>query len=220
MNLFYFYTKSFDMRAITFYFLCLFCLVNSYSQEYTTIKDVDSFKAKLKSNAQSMSSLQADFVQKKYLSFTEKPIQSSGKFYFKKEQNIRWETVSPTKNTVVITKNYMKIFDGKNVQQFDPKSNKMFSQMNEIMMAAIHGDLPSEKNYKFRFQESKLTYKVTMFPLNKALKEFLKEINIVFDKQKLEVIELELVEPSGDSTRSEFKNRVLNLSLSDKLFDL
>lgn len=208
------------MRFLSFLVSVLWIMSVGHAQDFSPMKDIPSFKTKLKENAVSLQSLQADFVQKKILSFTDKPIQSSGKFYYKKEQNIRWETTSPHKNIVVITKTYMKIFDGKKTQEFDPNSNKMFSQMNDIMMAAVNGDLPSEKNYKFRFLESSKAYKVILYPLNKILKEFLKEIHITFDKEKLEVIQLKLVEPGDDYTISDFRNRITNSVLDIKLFDL
>lgn len=208
------------MRILSFFVSILWMIHFGYAQDFSPMKDIPSFKTKLKENAASLQSLQADFVQKKFLSFTDKPIQSSGKFYYKKEQNIRWETISPNKNIVVITQSYMKIFDGKKTQMFDPNSNKMFSQMNDIMMAAVNGDLPSEKNYKFRFLESSSSYKVILFPLNKVLKEFLKEIHITFDKEKLDITQLKLVEPGDDYTISDFKNRVTNSVLNAKLFDL
>lgn len=205
-----------------FAFIIAFCLglMPVLGQEFTQMTDINSFKELLKENSRKIETLQTDFVQKKHLSFTDKPIQSSGKFYFKKEQNIRWETQQPNKNIVVITKDFMKISDGKKTQQFDPNKNKMFAQTNEIMMIAVTGELPSEKNYKFRFLENNTQYKIILFPLSKVLKEFLKEIHIVFLKSNLEVVELKLVEPSGDFTQSNFKNRVMNKTLPSSLFDI
>ena len=63
----------------------------SFSQsQFSEMKNSTQFKKKLNEATQKINTLECDFVQEKNLSVVAEQVISKGKFYFKKENKLRW----------------------------------------------------------------------------------------------------------------------------------
>jgi outer membrane lipoprotein-sorting protein len=182
------------------------------------VKDTTAFKNKLKEASAATNTIDCDFTQKKHLSFMSEDIITSGHFSFKKERKIRWEYLKPYSYIVVINNNDIYLKDDEKTSHFDANSNKMFQGINDMMVAIVKGDLFSTGDFKSSFLENDKYYFVKLLPVKGEMKNYLKGIEIYFDKKDMTVVKLKLTELSDDYTYIEYHNKTLNKPLSDALF--
>jgi outer membrane lipoprotein carrier protein len=110
------------------------------------------------------------------------------------------------------------IKDGKKVSKYDVQSNKMFKEINDMMVGMVQGKLLGNKTFKIKYLEDDKYFIVQSIPLQKNKKEFLKEIYLFFDKKDFGVSKINFVEPSGDYTDILFTNRQMNVDIPNEKF--
>jgi outer membrane lipoprotein-sorting protein len=183
------------------------------------LKDIESFKSKLAKMAESTSTISCDFVQEKYLVILSQKIVSKGRFYFKKENNIRWEYTTPYKYLIIISNNQLYTADDKSHNQYDLKSNKMLQQMNGFISGCVQGDiLKNDKDYAISYSENSKFYFVKLVPRAEKMRQILNEVQIWFDKDDLTVSGLKMVESGEDYTKIGFVNKKLNADIPFEKF--
>jgi outer membrane lipoprotein carrier protein len=113
------------------------------------------------------------------------------------------------------------IKDEKKENRFDAASNKIFTEINSIMVGAIRGTILTEnKKFKIDFHESSEFNLVKLSPLSQQLKRYISEIRIFFNKENYAFSRLEIEEPSGDFTKIEFPGLKINTPVSDENFSV
>lgn len=196
-------------------FLLLFPAAASDAQEHDEpMKDITGFKNRLEQMSGSVKSISCDFVQEKSLVVLSDKIISKGVFFFRKENNIRWEYIQPYKYLIIISNGQMLTRDSKNQKIYDIESNKMFGEMNKFISGCIQGDiLRNEKDYSVEYFENSSQYFVKLVPRSDKMKEMLNEIQIWFDKKDLTVSGLKMIESGQDYTKIDFLNKKLNTDI-------
>ena len=106
---------------------------------YTAVADLPKFKASFAAAAQKTNSIKADFVQDKNLSMLSEKITSKGNFWFKKDSRVRMEYTQPFKYLMILNKDKAYVKDGAKESKVSTKSNKMFQQINKIMIDCMQG---------------------------------------------------------------------------------
>lgn len=182
------------------------------------VSDVDGLRKKLEKSAAETSDIFAEFVQEKNLSVLEEVIISRGTFHFKKENKVRWSYSSPFRYLIIINGQKMYINDEGKEKQYDLKSNKMFREINKIVVGTVQGNLFSSAEYKSDFFENAGFYLVRMVPMDAKMRGFISEIELYFDKKDLTVARLKMNEPGGDYTLVDFSGKKVNGGIGDALF--
>jgi outer membrane lipoprotein-sorting protein len=185
---------------------------------YTLVADLVKFKEQFSQAAQKTSSIKSDFVQEKNLAMLSEKITSKGKFWFKKESQVRMEYTSPFEYLMIINKDKVFIKDGQKQNTISTKSNKLFQQINKITVDCVQGNVLNNSDFKVRVFESKGNYLVELSPISKNLKDFFKTINVVVDKKDYTVATIEMNENSGDNTTIRFSGKEMNSNIPDALF--
>jgi outer membrane lipoprotein-sorting protein len=208
------------MRKIILFLLVLFSAISLKAQYagYTLMTDLAKFKQEFAAAAQKTGSIKSDFVQEKNLGMLSEKIISKGKFWFKKENQVRMEYTSPFEYLMVINKDKVFIKDGQKQNTINTKSNKLFQQINKITVDCVQGNVLGNPDFKIRIFESKGSYLVEMAPVAKGLKDFFKTINVIVDKKDYAVTNIEMNENSGDNTIIHFTNKEMNTNIPDALF--
>lgn len=183
------------------------------------VADVEAVKAKLEKAATQTNDIFAEFVQEKNLSVLEEVIVSKGTFHFKKENKVRWSYTTPFKYLIVINGQKMYINDEGKEKQYDVKSNKMFREINKVVVGTVQGNLFKNADYKSDFFENAGYYLVKMVPVDPKMREFLQEINLYFDKKDLTVSRLKMMEEGGDFTVVNFTGKKVNAGIADQQFE-
>lgn len=187
---------------------------------YKLLKDIASFKIRLKEMSKFTMSIESDFVQEKNLSILTKKIVSKGYFCFKKENNIRWEYLEPYKYLVIIVGNKISVKDYKSKKQYDSQSNNMSKDFIIMLLNFIQGNIDAcEKDYEISSMENEQSYYLKMTPKSGNAKKMISQVDLFFDKKDLTVSRIKMLETGGDYTQIDFKNKKLNTNIPDDTFE-
>jgi outer membrane lipoprotein-sorting protein len=187
---------------------------------YTTVADLVKFKTAFAAVALKTTSIKSDFTQDKNLSMLSEKITSKGNFWFKKDSRVRMEYTQPFKYLMILNKDKVYVKDGARESKVSTRSNKMFQQINKIMIDCMQGTMLDNTDFKTRVFENKTAALVELTPVSKGMKEMFKSINVVVDKKDFSVTSIQMLELSGDNTIMRFTNKELNASIPDTLFDI
>jgi outer membrane lipoprotein-sorting protein len=193
---------------------------NAQYAGYTAVTDLSKFKAGFAVAAQKTTAIKSDFVQEKNLSMLSEKITSKGKFWFKKESLVRMEYNQPFQYLMILNGDKVYVKDGAKENKMSSKSNKLFQQINRIMIDCMQGTALDNPDFKTRVFENKTTSLVELVPVAKGLKELFKTINVTVDKKDFSVAGIEMHELSGDNTLLRFTNKELNVTIPDELFTI
>ncbi len=207
-------------RFIFFLFLLITASFVAQSA-FKPMKDTLIFKQKVDRMSRETNSIESDFIQVKNLAVLSEKITSKGAFCFMKQNNLRWEYNAPYKYVIVINKDKILIKDENNkVKKYDMNANKVFKEINEIMISCVNGDILRSNKFSIRYFENEKEYKLELVPLAKSMKESLKKINMYFDKNVTSVVKLEMVENGEDTTTIDFMNKKINAPVAPDKFIL
>ena len=208
------------MRNYLFIFFTFFSLI-SFAQQpkgFSTIKDLTDFKKKFADASKNITSIKSDFTQEKNLSVLSEKIKSKGVFMFKKQNMARMEYTTPFKYLLIINGDKVFIKDEQKSNSFSSKSNKMFENINKIMIDCVQGTALENKNFTSAVYENSTQYLLELTPKIKAFKDFFKKIDIYIDKKDYAVNKFDMVEASGDNTVISFLNKQFNTNVTDANF--
>ncbi|MEO6230628.1 MAG: outer membrane lipoprotein carrier protein LolA [Ferruginibacter sp.] len=187
---------------------------------YAPLTDVAKFKTDFANATQKTATIKSNFVQEKELSMLAEKIVSKGMFWFKKNNMVRMEYTQPFKYLMILNNDKVYVKDAQKETKVSAGSNKLFRQINDIMIDCMQGTTLNNADFKTRIFENKTTYLVELVPVVKGLKELLKHINVVVDKKDYSVNSIEMLELSGDNTVIRFVNKELNANIQDALFTI
>ena len=204
---------------LPFFLLILFpvCILAQNKPMNTAL--ISHLKQKVKELAATTQTITSAFIQEKKMEMISEKIVSKGKFYFRAERMLRWEYTEPFSYLIIISNDNISVKDENNVSHFNVNSNKMFLEINRIILGSIQRTLLNDEiNFRTSFFDSETAFIVKLYPLSAELKESLAEIVIHFSHKDFSVDEVEMVEPGGDKTRIIFHDKIFNKPISDEKF--
>jgi outer membrane lipoprotein-sorting protein len=199
---------------------CVFSFSLFAQTSFKTVKDTVLLKEKINAISNETNSLESDFTQVKTLSMLSEKITSKGHFCFKKDNLLRWEYINPYTYIIVINKDKVLIKDESKLRKYDMNSNKVFKEINDIMISCIDGKILSSNKFKIGYEENDKAYRLELIPLVKGMKESLKKIYMYFDKAVTSVTKLEMIETTDDFTVIDFTNKKVNGNVPAEKFIL
>lgn len=188
--------------------------------DYKQLREVNAFKEALRKKNDTTNTIISNFKQEKKLDIMDENITTKGKFYFQKPDKLRWEYTDPFKYLVIINKDKVMIDDKGKKSKFDMGNNQLFQQVNDLLVNLVRGNIFSSDNYRTQFFQNEATYKVELKPKGQDMKEYIREINIVFAKSNLQVEQVKMLEDEGDYTIIDFTEKRLNEEIASHLFKM
>jgi outer membrane lipoprotein-sorting protein len=185
---------------------------------FTKIENIAAFKLKFSDEGKKITSVQSVFVQEKTLSVLEEKITSEGKFWYQRERKVRIEYLRPFLYLMILNGDKILIRDGQKETRVSTHSNKLFRQINNIMVDCVSGNILDNKDFSSSLFQNNESYLLVMTPVAKSMKDFFQTIRVVVDKKDWSVVTITLEEPGGDNTIFRFREKVLNQKLDDALF--
>jgi len=168
----------------------------------------------------STNSINAHFEQEKNLSFIEEKIISKGILLYQKPDKLRLEYSEPFTYIMIMNGGRMMTGNGDIKSEYDLKSNKMFSEINNLIIGSIQGNILNHPDFGSSVYENTETLYIKLIPLNKELNKYIKSIGLYIGKKDYTVSEIKITEHSDDYTIIKFINKVINESIPEESFYL
>lgn len=207
----------------TKYFLLIVLLywhISSVAQDntYKPVPNKKAVETLINQQSAKTNTIICDFIQEKHLEYLDETIISKGKFWFKKENKLRWEYNTPFKYLILINNGKFIIKDGNKTSQYDVNSNKAFKQINDIIISSIRGNLSTDGRFEIQIFQNASMYKVQLVPIDQNMKKIIKKTELYFDKKDLTVSKVIIIENEKDYTVISFINKKLNEAIADTYF--
>jgi len=182
-------------------------------------QDVKSdFLSRLKVANKGLTSIDSEFIQEKTMSIMTGVLTSSGKFYYKKPNLMKWDQLQPSPYYFILNGNEVKRFDGKTVKVISANSPQV-SYFKDFIMGTVDGSLFESEQFEASYVKVGGTIEVTLIPLKKSMKKRIKKMVLVFDNEKLILLNLTMFETGGDQTAIKFVNTSLNTITDNSIFE-
>ncbi len=201
------------------FILCFFYSEGQYPG-YTLLIHPETFKKDFAQATAAIVSIQSGFRQEKTLSMLSENINSTGKFWYRKNDKIRMEYIQPYSYILILNGSKIIIKEGQKENKVSANSNKIFQQVNRILIDCVSGSMLSNPDFQSRIFESSGFFLVELIPLARNLKELYSSINITIDKKDYTATTIEMIEVSGDKTIIRFQNKILNAQIPDSIFNI
>lgn len=185
---------------------------------YKPVSDLPAFKARFSEASKNISSLSGTFTQQKSISALTETITSKGKLWFKKDNKVRLDYATPFSYQVIINGDKMLVKDAEKKTEMNAGSNKLFQQMNGIIVDCMRGTILDSKDFDVKAFEDEGSYLIELTPVSKSLKQFLSTIVLIVDRKNNTPTSIQLNEPSGDKTEISVSNKVINGFIADEVF--
>src|SRR5882724_6850015 len=143
---------------------CCFVAQAQYAG-YSLLANTTAFKDQFAAASQKTNTIQSDFVQDKNLSMLSEIITSKGKFWFKKENQVRMEYNQPFKYLMILNNGKVYIKDAQKENTVSAASNKLFKQINNIIIDCMKGSALSNSNFTSRIFEGAQSFLVELTPV-------------------------------------------------------
>jgi len=177
--------------------------------------------AEIAASASQVTTVSSDFIQEKHLSMLNKILISKGRFYYKRDERLRWALTEPVASGFSVSGNKAKRWDEKsgNTQTFEVHQVPFVKVFTDQVFAWAKADFGwLQKRYRIEIISARPA-DLELFPRSSREKEFVDHLRIAFTPDAGHVSVVEVHEPDGDFTRIRFLNTRINEPLQDSLFN-
>lgn len=179
--------------------------------------------AHLQKSLSTVDSIEADFVQHKRLEMLKHTLTIRGRFAMSKPNKVIWIVDEPSKYAIRV--------EGAEVTQWDQETNKVqvfhlendptFNAITQQIQAWFLGDYKVlEKSYSvYLLGDQPLSLRFVPQPGTMVAK-LIRNIEVTFDKDQLQIMRMVVNETSGDTTTLEYSNTHLNQPIQSQMWEI
>jgi outer membrane lipoprotein-sorting protein len=178
----------------------------------------DDFE-RIRKESSRISTISADFVQKKVMKILSKPLVSEGKFYYAAPDSIRWEYSKPIKSVVISSKGNTRRYiasGGKMVEDKTGGAQAMKIVLNEVA-GWMSGRFDSNPSFAATLREGANT-QITLTPVDKSMAGMIEKIEITVSRKDASVKSVRIIESATAETRIDFQHVVINKAVHPSVF--
>ena len=174
---------------------------------------------KLRKESAKIKTLQANFIQKKFMKILSKPLVSEGRFYYTAPDSFRWEYFKPLKSIVIAYKNNTKRYiysDGKMVEDKTGGAQAMKIVLSEVA-GWMNGRFDQNPSFTATIHEGANT-SITLTPVGKSMTGMIEKIEITLSKKAATVKSVKIIEGANNFTQINFNNVKINKAINPSVF--
>lgn len=206
------------MKNTCLIFLLLALCSPVFTQDFPKAKNPTSIKQKIEQKHHSTKTIRADFQEEVSSVMFATTQKGNGTLDFKKEDKIRWETLHPQKQIILINGSSIKLSEnGKNVS--NPATTKVVKKVQGLMLSMLSGDFLSEKDFSIEYYENAKFYKLVLRPKHPRMSKYVVQIDLLFHKSTLLLHQMYLLESKEQKVVYTFSNVKANESINDQRFN-
>lgn len=185
---------------------------------YKQYPNTEELQSKLATSNKSLVDISSSFKQVKHMSLLEEELQSSGKFYFKKNFKVRIEYTEPFHYLMVMNSGKMMVKDEQKSSTINTGNSKMMQSVNRIIVDCMSGNVFTNPDFKVKGYSNASKYLISLSPVSSEMKKMFDKIDVYLNKSDLKVTSMVMTEKGGDYTSMNFYNIKHNNSLNESLF--
>ncbi|MBN2165431.1 MAG: outer membrane lipoprotein carrier protein LolA [Marinilabiliaceae bacterium] len=207
-------------RIVLLLLMAFFYLLNEVyiiSQDKKIVSITDLQKEMLDKTS-GVENVSCSFEQYKHLKFLDEVVQSKGKLVFDKQNRLRWEYLHPFEYLIVINENKFYIKTEGRISKYDVESNKMFSQICDLIISSVNGSIFTDSRFKVQAYVNNGQYELNMEPTIKEMREVIKHIKLLINKADFSVDKVVMYENGDDYTEIIFSNKKFNATIPETTF--
>jgi len=178
----------------------------------------DDFE-RIRKESSRISTISADFVQKKVMKILSRPLVSEGKFYYAAPDSIRWEYSKPVKSVVISSKGNTRRYmasGGKMVEDKTGGAQAMKIVLNEVA-GWMSGRFDANPSFAATLKEGANT-QITLTPAGKSMAGMIEKIEITVSRKDASVKSVRIIESATAETRIDFQHVVINKAFHPSVF--
>jgi outer membrane lipoprotein-sorting protein len=177
--------------------------------------EVEEFTSLFREKNAKIRSITCDFKQVHDISVFPEPQLSSGKFYYRYPEKIKWEQLLPSKNYFVFNGNDVFISDGTKVEK---ANNPQTLGFRKFFIGMMDGSIFTSDEFESTFTKVGNSILVELSPQKKIVKSQLEKISFSFDADTLLLKEFTFYEVGGDKRTATLFNHQINTLVDDGAF--
>jgi len=198
-------------------FLLLIPVFSFAQGEKMNEREAIEFRSQAENTATSIEALKTDFVQQKHMSFLSQPIETSGEMFFQTPDKLLWKYTKPYVYSIIFSDNKVHINNDGAKSTIDVGNNKTFEKINQLIVGSVSGNLFDDESFSITIYKGTLYNTAVLVPKT-SIKHYISQLELSFSKTDHTVVEVKLIEPSGDFTHIHFKNKKTNINLDPNTF--
>jgi len=208
------------MKTIILVTISILISITTFAQKsnFKKVTNTKIIAEKLNVASKNTKTIDSNFKQYKHMDILSNDIVSDGHFSYKTNDKVRWEYILPYKYIIIMNGSSMWINDGKKTKKYDTNSNKMFKEINDLMVGMLQGKILNSNKFDVTLYENKTNVLAKLKPKSGNIKEFLSEMELYFDKETYNATMIIMNEASGDYTKIVFSDREINKELPNSIF--
>jgi outer membrane lipoprotein-sorting protein len=187
---------------------------------YQILKDSETFRQALAKVNAGRQTITSDFTQTKHLSLLEDKVKSKGRFFFRKQDQVRLEYTAPYAYLLIMNSGQILVRDGEKTSRINTRNSRMLQSVNRIIIDCMQGSVFRNPDFSVAVYENNNGYLLSLTPVQESMRQMFRQIEVYMDKKNLDVTRLTMTEAGGDFTDMDFVNTRHNLPLDDALFKI
>jgi outer membrane lipoprotein-sorting protein len=171
----------------------------------------------IRKTARDITSIEAEFVQKKNMEILSKPLVSTGRLYFQVPRSLRWEYATPVKSTLLM--------HGGRVTRYIKKGDRLIKdssaglQSMQIVLSEIiqwmKGSFDANPGFRPELKPGRI---IVLTPKEKSISEIIQRIELKLSRVPGVIQTVTIYESRKSYTVIEFSQVRINRALPDSLF--
>ena len=178
----------------------------------------DSFE-QLRRESANIQTIQARFVQKKFMKILVKPLISEGRFYYVAPDSFRWEYLKPLRSVVIADRGDTRRFTASGGKMIEDQSGG--AQAMKIVLGEVTGWMSGkfDQNPSFTATLKKGTNtQITLMPVGKSMSGMIEKIEITVSSKAAAVKSVKIIENANAFTLIDFTDVEINKVISNSVF--
>ena len=198
------------------FFCIIVCFFLFFSLPFAAF--ADSFE-QLRRDSANIKTIQARFVQKKFMKILTRPLISEGRFYYVAPDSFRWEYLKPLRSVVIAhkgdTRRYI-LSGGKMIEDKAGGAQAMKIVLSEVT-GWMSGKFDQNPSFKATLKEGTNTL-ITLTPVGKSMSGMIERIEITVSKKAAAVKSVKIIESANAFTLIDFTDVEINKVISGSVF--
>jgi len=198
------------------YFYIIVCSLLILSLPFPV--SADSFE-QLRADSANIKTIQARFVQKKFMKILAKPLISEGRFYYVAPDSFRWEYLKPLRSVVIAYKGDTRRYIASGGKMIEDKAGGM--QAMKIVLGEVTGWMSGKFDHNPSFAatlKEGTNTQITLTPVGKSMSGMIEKIEITISKKAAAVKSVKIIENVNAFTQIDFIDVEINKVISSAVF--